>query len=172
MKNKAPLLFILGLVAINLLSNSCKKDNDSNIPHLLTSGVWQLASIQVYHFIGGSQIGDPDTLNTECTNTQFFTFKTDNTCTYTNFDCLPQTSNGKWALTQNRLFFSSDMVCKDTATVDSGSTQPFINTQINSLGTYSLVLQTGDIQANYSSTKRRTIIRYGFIRQKAVTITP
>jgi hypothetical protein len=172
MKNKAPLILFLGLVVINLLSNSCKKDNNSNIPHLLTNGVWQLASIQVYHYVGSSQIGDADTLNATCQNTQFFTFKTDNTCTYTNFDCLPQTSTGNWMLTSNKVYFTSDMVCKDTVTANGGSSRPFSNTQIQTLGTYSLVLQTGDVQPNYSSTKPRTVVRYGFIRQKATTNTP
>ncbi|HEY9196323.1 MAG TPA: lipocalin family protein, partial [Mucilaginibacter sp.] len=114
MKKKLPLFFILILVAINLLSNSCKKDTNSNIPHLLTSGVWQLASVLVYNYVGNAQTGDPDTLNTTCTKTQFFTFKTDNTCTYTNFDCLDQTTNGTWKLTENKLYFSSNMVVKDT----------------------------------------------------------
>lgn len=172
MKNKLPLIFIVGLVAINLLSNSCKKDNNSNIPHLLTSGVWQVASIQVYNFVGNTQVGNPDTLNDSCQKTQFFTFNTDNTCSYTNFDCLDQTTKGNWTLTPNRLYFSSDMVAKDTIAGGKQSTEvPFSNTQIVNLGTYSLVLQTGDVEPNYSATKKRRVVRYGFIRQKSTTIT-
>lgn len=171
MKAKFPLLFILGLVIINLLSNSCKKDANSNIAHLLTTGTWELATIQVTNYVGDAQIS-VDTLNDSCNLSQFFVFHTDNTCTYTNFACINQTTSGTWTLTPNRLFFASDMVCKDTVAGGKGTLEnvkPFENTQIYTLGVYSLVLQTGDVQPNYSSTKRRKIIRYGFIKQKAVT---
>jgi hypothetical protein len=173
MKNKIPLAFVLGLVMINLLSNSCKKDANSNIPHLLTSGTWQLATIQVTTYLGDATTST-FTLNDSCKQTQFFTFHTDNTCTYTNFSCLTQTTSGTWSLTQNRLFLISDMAVKDTVPGSKGPvrdtiTTPFKNTQIATLGVYSLVLQTGDIQPNYSPTSKRRIVRYGFIKQKAVT---
>jgi hypothetical protein len=170
MKNKFPLLFIIALVVAGALANSCKKDKNSNIPALLASGVWQLASIQVYHYTGNTQVGNPDTLNTDCDKNQYFTFKSDNTCSYTNFDCIEQTSTGTWTLTENRLYFSSDMVAKDTVAGGTMSTEkPFDYTQIETLGNYSLVLQTGDVEPNYSATKARTVVRYGFIRQKAIT---
>jgi hypothetical protein len=103
---------------------------------------------------------------------QFFTFKSDNTCSYTNFDCLDQTSTGTWTLTENKLYFASDIVAKDTVAGGGTSTaKPFNNTQIATLGVYSLVLQTGDVEPNYSATKKRTVIRYGFIKQKSTTIT-
>jgi len=171
MKNKTPLVFVLGLVMINLLSNSCKKDINSNIPHLLTTGTWLLANVQVTNFVGDAQIGTADTLYVGCDSTQTFTFNTNNTCTFVNFACLAQNTTGTWTLTPNRLFFTSDMTCKDT-TGNKGvirQTQPFTNAQIYTLGIYSLVLQTGDVEPNYSSTKRRRIVRYGFIKQKAVT---
>jgi hypothetical protein len=168
MKNKIPLLFILSLAAINLFSGSCKKDNDSNIPHLLTNGSWQLATVQVTNYIGDASISI-DTLNDNCTRTQFFTFHTDNTCTYNNFSCLDQTTHGNWTLRDNRVYFESNMVCNDTTgTGVQHVATPFSNTQIVSLGTYSMVLQTGDVEPNYSPTKKRRILRYGFIRQKAV----
>ncbi|WP_183563102.1 lipocalin family protein [Mucilaginibacter sp. SP1R1] len=172
MKNKIPLLFILGLISINLLSNSCKKGNNSNIPHLLTNGTWQLATLQATNYIGDSQIGNPDTLNVNCDSVELFTFKTDNTCTYTNFDCLPQTTSGTWTLTENNVFFTSDMICKDTTatgTPVTPSPMPFSNTKIVTLGVYSMVLETGDVQPNYSSTKKRRVVRYGFIRRKAIS---
>jgi hypothetical protein len=171
MKNKIPLVLVLGLVIINLLSNSCKKADNSNIPHLLVSGTWQLATLQVTNYIGDSQISI-DTLNDSCLLTQVFTFKDNNTCSYTNYACQGQTTTGTWTLTPNKLFFASDMVCKDTVPGGKGALQdikPFTNTQIYNLGTYSMVLQTGDVEPNYSSTKRRRIMRYGFIRQKVVT---
>jgi hypothetical protein len=172
MKNKTPLVFVLGLVIINLLSNSCKKDSDSNIPHLLTAGTWLLANVQVTNYVGDTKIGDADTLYVGCDSTQTFTFNTNNTCTFVNFACLAQKTTGNWSLTANRLYLTSDMTCKDT-TGNVGAAikqiQPFTNAQISTLGVYSLVLQTGDVEPNYSSTKRRRIVRYGFIKQKAVT---
>ncbi|NHA05176.1 hypothetical protein G7092_15310 [Mucilaginibacter sp. HC2] len=172
MRNKIPLLFVLGLVMINLLINSCKKDNDSNIPHLLTSGSWLLATVQVNNYVGDAQIGITDTLYVNCDSTQTFTFNTNNTCTFVNFACLAQKTTGNWSLTANRLYLTSDMTCKDT-TGNLGAAikqiQPFSNAQITTLGVYSLVLQTGDVQPNYSATSRRRIVRYGFIKQKAVT---
>lgn len=172
MRNKLLFFFIPGLLVINLFCNSCKKDANSNIPHLLSTGTWQLASILVYHFTGNAQNGDPDTLNATCMKDQFFTFKSDNTCSYTNFDCLDQTTTGTWTLTENKLYFASDMVAKDTVAGGSISTiKPFTNTQIVTLGVYSLVLQTGDVEPNYSATKKRTVTRYGFIKQKSTTIT-
>ncbi len=169
MKNKFPLFFIPGLVIIGLLINSCKKDTNSNIPALLTNGVWQLASIQVYHFTGNTQIGDPVPIDTTCTKSQFFIFKADNTCSYTNFNCKAQTSQGTWTLTTNKLYFASTIGVDTTVAKTGKLIQPFANTQIFNLGNYSLVLQTGDIEPNYSATKSRTVTRYGFIRQKAIT---
>ena len=171
MKNKIPLLFIISLIAINLLSGSCKKGNNSNIPHLLTNGSWQLATIQVTNYIGDASISI-DTLNDNCTRTQYLTFHTDNTCTYNNFSCFDQTTSGHWTLTDNNVYFTSDMTAKDTTNsggkAPNNNYQPFTNTQIVTLGTYSMVLQTGDVEPNYSPTKKRRIMRYGFIRQKAV----
>ncbi len=169
MKNKIPLLFISGLVAINFFSGSCKKERNSNIPLLLTGGTWQLATVQATNFIGNSPIGDPDTLDANCDSTQLFIFNKDNTCTYTNFGCLAQKTTGTWTFTENSLYFVSDMVCKDTVNGETVNVKPFENTQISTLGNYSLVLQTGDVEPNYSPTKKRRVVRYGFVRQKAIT---
>jgi hypothetical protein len=164
MKNKIPLLFVLGLVLINLLSNSCKKDNQSSIQSLLTNGTWQLASVYQIYFVGDT-VKHEDTLNTLCDTTQLFTFKSDNTCTYTNFDCLKQpVSSGHWSLSSDQLYLSSDMICKDTTA--TGSSKPFITAQIFNLGQFSLILRAGDVQ-NYTQSTKRKVIRYGFIRQKA-----
>ncbi|MGN8072211.1 hypothetical protein [Mucilaginibacter sp. SG564] len=172
MRNKIPLVFVLGLVIINLLCNSCKKDSDSNIPHLLTTGTWLLATIQVSNYVGDTQIGSAINLNVGCDSTQTFTFNTNNTCTFVNFSCLAQKTTGNWSLTANRLFINSDMTCKDTTgnvNKEVKSRQPFTNAQIATLGVYSLVLQTGDVQPNYSPTSKRRIMRYGFIKQKRVS---
>ncbi|WP_428328881.1 DUF5004 domain-containing protein [Mucilaginibacter sp.] len=164
MKKKYFLLLLL-IITAGLIINSCKKDTSNPIQTLFTGGKWQLASVMVFHFVGNTKIST-DTLNDSCKYDQFFTFQKDNTCTYVNFDCLPQpTASGTWSLTDNKLFLQSNMVCKDTTAV--GSSQPFSYSSIINLGQFSMVLQTGDIQPNYSLTKKRTVIQYGFIRQKS-----
>ena len=162
MKYKLSYLILTGLILTSLFINSCKKEDKSNIPHLLTTGAWQLASVQVQNYIGDSNIST-DTLNTDCDTTQLFTFNMDNTCTYTNFGCKEQpTATGTWSITANKLFLNADITCQDNA----GTLKPFLNAQIINLGQFSLVLQTGDIDPYYSATQKRTITRYGFIRQR------
>lgn len=147
-----------------MVINSCKKMNQNPIQALFTGGTWQLASVMAFNYVGPSQIST-DTLNTTCLLTQNFTFNTNNTCTYTNFDCIMQTPQAaQWSLTPNELFLQTNIVCKDTTA--AGSSMPFSYAQILNLGQYSLVLQTGDIQPNYSLTQHRRIIQYGFVRQK------
>lgn len=162
MKNKTSLFFLLGLVFISMLTNSCKKDTAGSIDKLFTGGNWQLSSATATVYLGDA-ITSTTTLYATCTYTQFFTFKEDNTCTYTNFNCLPQTSNGKWALSPDKLILNADMTC-DTAS--AASTKPFINARIVTLGQYSMVLETNDNPV-YSATKPRRVVRYGFVRQKS-----
>lgn len=148
-----------------MVVNSCKKSSQTTIQTLFTGGTWQLASVLVFNFTGNMQTSI-DTLNTTCTQTQFFTFNTNNTCTYTNFDCIPQTPPGAtWDLTQNQLVLNAQVVCKDSTA--AGSSMPFANAQIINLGQYSLVLLTGDIQPNYSLTAKRRQVQYGFVRVSA-----
>ncbi|WP_374951288.1 DUF5004 domain-containing protein [Mucilaginibacter sp.] len=155
------------IIAIAVFINSCKKEDKSNIPNLLTTGTWQLASLQVDHYIGDSKI-KTDTLNADCDTTQLLTFFKDNTCTYTNFDCKVQpTAKGKWTLADNRLYLTSDITVLDAT--KAGKSQPFTQVQIANLGQFSLVFNTGDIGAYYTTTQPRTITRYGFIRQKATS---
>lgn len=162
MKTKLSLLLLAGLM-ICLVVNSCKKTTQNSIQNLFVGGYWQLASVEVSYYTG-NQKDSVVTLNTNCNFQQKFTFNPDNTCTYTYFDCIDQpTATGHWSLTPNQLFLSSDMVCKDSTAV--GSSKPFENAQIYNLGQFSLVLLTGDIQPNYSLTKKRKTIQYGFIRQ-------
>jgi hypothetical protein len=150
-----------------LVINSCKKEKTNAIQALLV-GKWQLASVQATYYTGN--IMDSTTmLNTTCDSNQVFTFKADNTCTYTNFHCLAQpVASGQWSLTQNQLYLQSNIVCKDTTA--AGSSMPFNYAQIYNLGQFSLVLNTGDIQPNYSLTAKRKIIQYGFINQKSLGI--
>src|ERR1700749_3531311 len=104
MKNKFPLLFLLGIILINLLSNSCKKDTQGTIASLFTNGNWQLASVTVTTTVNMTQ--KDTTLNTNCNLTQILIFKPDNTCTYTNFDCIPQNVSGHWSLSADNLTLS------------------------------------------------------------------
>lgn len=167
MKN-VPLLFVLCLLLINVLCNSCKKSNQSSIADLFTKTPWQLSNVIVTVSVGDT-VKSTDTLNTTCDTTQLFTFNADGTCTYTNFHCRHQpTAVGNWKLSGDQLYLLSDIVCLDTIKAGPGRSRPFTNSQILNVGQYSLVLITGDIQ-NYSPTKRRTVMRYGFIRQKAET---
>ena len=162
MRRKSILFIILGLLGC-VLYQSCKKDDQDSIEALLGRGAWEVASIQVFNYIGDTQ-QSTDTLNTDCDLKQVFTFKPDKTCTYTNFDCKEQTATGNWSLSRDKLYLLSGIVCRDTT--EAGSVKPFENTKIINLGQYSLVLQTGDLQSNYPPNQRRRIVQYGFIRQK------
>jgi len=169
MKSKRALLIITGLLTV-LIINSCKKSTISPIQQLFSGGTWELASLQTTYYTGNtadSTVTDSST----CLTNQFFTFNADYTCTYTNFDCITQTSAAAaWSLTGNQLYLQAAVVCKDTTT--AGSSTPFAYAQILNLGVYSMVLNTGDIHPNYSLTAKRKIIQYGFIRQKSISTTP
>jgi len=169
MKNKKIVFFLLTALALTGLGvNSCKKDSSGNVQMFLTHGSWQLASVLVINYLGTSQVGTTDTLNTNCDSTQLFTLNTNNTCTYTNFECIPQKSSGSWSLSNNQLLLRSNMMCADTlkgGISDPNKVQPFINTQIINCGQYSLVIQTGDINVFVTSTTRRRIVQYGFVHQ-------
>lgn len=164
MKN-VPFIFILCLLVLSVLCNSCKKATQSSIASLFSKGNWELATVIVTVSVGTNRESE-DTLNTTCDKKQIFAFKDDHTCTYTNFHCKDQpTASGSWSLSQDQLYLKSDIVCQDTL---SGTSKPFENAQIETLGQYAMVLVTGDIQ-NYSATQRRTVRRYGFVRQKLIT---
>lgn len=171
MKNKKIFLLTVAILAITgLVINSCKKDNQNSVETLLTRGKWQLASVMVFNFVGSSQVGTTDTLNTNCDSTQIFTFNTNNTCSYTNFECIPQKTTGTWTLSSDQLTLISNMLCTDTLVggkIDPAQSKPFQNTKIINLGQYSLVLQTGDVNTFYTSTTRRRIVQYGFVHQVA-----
>src|SRR3978361_680658 len=127
MKNKRFFLLLTGL-AIALIINSCKKTSQNPIESLFTVGTWQLASVQVFNYTGNTLILT-QTLTDSCKSTQFFTFSKDNTCVYTNFHCINQTSaSAKWSLTPNQLFLIADVVCKDTSA--TGTSMPFIYAHI------------------------------------------
>ncbi len=162
-KNARYLLLLSSFLIMGLVVNSCKKDSQSPLQSLFTGGRWQLASVLATNYIGNQEVSI-DTLNTTCDSTQYFTFNANNTCTYTNFDCLPQkTASATWSLSPNQLVLDAQVVCKDTTL--AGSSKPFSNAEIENLGQFSLVLMTGDIAPNYSLTQKRRIVTWGFIRE-------
>ena len=162
MKSKTLPLFLLGFVLMALLVNSCKKATQGTIESALTSSGWQLASVTQTTYLGEA-ILSTENLNTNCSLTQIFAFKADNSCTYTNFECIQQNSSGKWSLSPDKLILYADMTSQDTTA--AGSSKPFATTRIINLGLYSMVVETGPV-SNFSTTVPRKIRRYGFIRQK------
>jgi hypothetical protein len=171
MKNKILFFFIAMLLLTGIAVNSCKKDNNSSIQTLFTTGRWQLASVLVYHYLGSSQTS-VDTFNTTCDTTQYFTFPNNNTCTYTNYHCVHQDiATGTWSLTHDQLFLLVNITCTDTLPGGSATTHvhPFGYTKILALGPYSMILQTGDIGAYYTSTTKRTVYQYGFVHLTTTT---
>ena len=161
MKNKNIYFFIAGLFVISLLANSCKKEKLTSIPSLLTTGKWQLGSIQEYHYLGSQQTS-LDTIKID--STQIFKFNQDMTCSYTNFDNKAGTLTGRWSLDNTSLYLFADITFPEVTS--AGTKQPFINSHMTSLGEFSLVMETGDIQTYYNATDKRTIRRYGFVRIK------
>lgn len=169
MKFKIRLLLLFGTVTVGLLVNSCQKSKQDYIATLIAQNQWQLSSATVTTFIGGSATSQL-TLDTTCLVTQVFKFNPDNTCSYTNFDCLSQSTKGSWALSQDKLFLNVNMMCKDTIVRPGDTTthsKPFQTAQIVNLGQYSLVLKTGDLQTYFSPTQKRVIYQWGFVRVKS-----
>jgi hypothetical protein len=163
MNNRYSLLFFFGLMVIGLLGNSCKKDTQASVESLLARGKWQLASVQVFNYVGSSNTST-NTFNTTCALNQTFTFNDDNTCTYEDFSCITQSVKGQWTLSEDKLSLISTLSCQDTLAGKTVTAKPFINARIVNLGQYSLVLETGDLSSFYLATDKRHIKRYGFIR--------
>jgi hypothetical protein len=153
------------LLLIALAVNSCKKTDQSNIPNLLTTRQWELGSLLVFHYIGDAQ-QPTDTIT--CDTTQIFRFFKDGACTYTNFNCAEPIATGSYSLSSTKVVLLADLTFRDTTL--TGTARPFANAQISNLGDFSMVLETGDTQAYYTSNQPRTIYRWGFIRQKEVSI--
>lgn len=163
MKKSLIVLVLAGLVVFTV--NSCKKNDQDTLNHYLTVSPWQLASIQVFTYVGATLV-ETDTLNTTCNLKQMFTFKSDQTCGYKNFICRADSTKGTWAFSDDKLLLHSDMLCKDTVAGGRDTTDaPFKNAQISNLGGYSLILQTGDVNTYYTTTQKRVIKRWGFIHQ-------
>jgi len=163
MKLKFRLLILFGLAMIGLLVNSCEKTKQDYIASLFTGGKWQLSTVTVTSYTGAETISS-DTLFASCSLVQDFTFNSDKTCSFANYDCSTQTSNGHWSLSADKLFLSSDIVCQTAAKKD---TVPFKTAKIMNLGQYSLVLQTGDLETYYPPNQHRVVTQWGFVRVKS-----
>jgi len=163
MKKSRYIFSLLGLIGISLLVNSCKKDTQGTVESLMARGTWQLASVLRINYIGSTNVST-DTLNTKCMLSQTFAFNADNTCTFTNFSCIGQTSKGVWQLSDDKLTLQSTLSCTDTLGTATVTAQPFLTARIINLGQYSMILETGDLSSYYLSTDKRHIKRYGFIR--------
>jgi hypothetical protein len=166
MKYKISILFFLGFIIITLVVNSCKKDPRGTITSLFTGGRWQLASeLVTYTNFGVTTI---DTLNLKCDSTQIFTFNTNHTCTYSNFDCIatPSPPKGNWSLSADQLTLYSTIICRDTTA--KHTSMPFDTVQIVNLGQYSMVLQTGNFNVIPTTLNKTRVVRYGFVRQKTI----
>ena len=161
MKNRNLYFLLACLLVVTFFGTSCKKEKQTSIPSLLTTGTWQLGSIEEYHYLGDQRLS-LDTIQAD--STQIFAFNKDMTCTYTNFDNKAGTESGKWSLDKTSLYLFADITYPDVTS--AGTKQPFINSHITNLGEYSLVMETGDIQTYYTATDKRTIRRYGFVRIK------
>lgn len=148
-----------------MLFNSCKKDNSDSVAYFLTNGIWTLASVQVFHYVGDTQ-GKTDTLNTTCNTPQTFQFNSDNSCAYKNYHCITQNSSGTWSIGSDNLTLSCNLSAQDTSKSTIVNVKAFQTALIDNLGQYSLVLKTGDIQAAYKSNTVRTITRYGFVHSQ------
>jgi len=144
--------------------NSCKKDTRSTVTSLFSGGSWQLASELVTITTGTTTV--IDTLNVKCDSTQVFVFNADKTCSYTNFDCVPQKKAGTWSLSTDQLTLNAAITLADTTAAKSS--KPFLNAQVVNLGDYSMVLQTGDYNVIPTSLNKTRVVRYGFVRQKTI----
>ena len=162
---KVSIITIVSLLAVALLVNSCKKnDKSDSVSYFLTAGNWKLASVQTQSFVGDT-LKRTDTLNTNCqvTGGQVFTFKSDNSCTFTNYHCIIQNSTGSWQLTPDNLNIETNLTAKDTLGKNIVTVGAFATAQIINLGNYSLVLQTGYTSSYYTSKTARKITRYAFV---------
>jgi hypothetical protein len=163
MKNKILFLFLPLLIITSVGVNSCKKESKlTSIQTLFTNGTWQLASEVAFNYLGSNQL-KTDTLNTNCDTTQLFTFSSNTTCTYTNYGCVAQSAQSNWSLSSDALFLYTDLSLIQS---DSTKGKPFSVCKIINLGSYSMVLQTGDISVFPGPTTKRRIYQYGFVRQK------
>lgn len=163
MRNKVLLFCVLGAIIIGFTTNSCKKSNQNYLQTLLTDGHWQLASLTVEQKRNDTTLLK-DTINPLCNLTQTLTFNNNGTCTYTNFDCMPQAVTGHWSLSADHLYLQSDLKFQDTTAIVNPV--PFTNAQIFNLGQYSLVLQTGDLGIYHPPNTILTVFKYGFVRVK------
>ena len=165
MKNKYILSILCVLLAVSFMVNSCKKDNQlSLVKTFFNDSKWQLATVERKDKLNGLVVSD--TTYAPCDLNQYFTFSSNNTCTYTNYHCISQAQSGTWALTNFGLYLTSNIALQDTISADSCCkvTHPFQYVEISTVGNYSLILRTGDIGSFATTNLKATIYLYGFVR--------
>ncbi len=159
------------VLSITGLINACKKDDQTPLKNYLSNpayGNWQLASLYAVHFKRNTN-PVTDTLAASCgAAAQAFTFNTDGTCTYQNFQCGGATNKGSWSIQTDSLVLHANVQVKDsTARASNFLSRPFNIAQIINLGRNSLVIKTGDINSYYPDTATHTYYRYSFIHPAA-----
>lgn len=159
MTRKNKLIFLCTLV-IAFTANSCKKDDTkTSITEFLTRKPWKLALKQRFAYVDNVLV-KTDTLESNCNLTQTLTFKTDNTYTYTNYACTPDTISSTWALTYHNLYLNLNSI------ISVNSKKEENIARIVNLGQYSLSFDTGDVSTGtvITNTSDSVIVfRYGFI---------
>ncbi|MGV8878963.1 MAG: hypothetical protein ACOH2A_08025 [Sphingobacteriaceae bacterium] len=163
MKIKYSYSLLFGFTLLLLLTNACKKDKNTAVESFLTNGAWELANLQQFTYLG-SVLQKTDTINRKCVINQTITFNNDRSCTYTgNFQCNSQSAKGNWnMLKKDTIRLQSDLSLKDST---NQLTQPFRDSRVVNLGQYSLVIETGDIGAIFTSRQVRKIFRYSFVHE-------
>lgn len=160
MTRNSKLLFLF-ILLIAFAVNACKKDDTkTSITGFLTRQPWKLALKQRFAYVNNVLV-KTDTLQRDCALTQTLTFKPDNTYTYENYACTPDTVNATWSLTYDNVYLNLNSIIS----VNSNKQENI--TQLITLGEYSLVFDTGDVYRgtrNITSTTDSVIVfRYGFI---------
>ena len=144
-----------------VLSASCKKTNTDTPSYFLSAGgAWTLASQQVYHYVGDS-LKSTDTINIGLNQT--FLFNSNNTCNYTNYRSIAQSSLGAWQFNNDSLTVQTTLSCKDSVNGAVVTDKPFADAEIINVGQYSLVLETGYLSSYYTTKTVRKITRYAFV---------
>ena len=159
MTRKSKLLLLLILV-IAFAANSCKKDETkTSITTFLTRAPWKFALKQRFAYVDNVLV-KTDTIEENCNLTQTLTFKADNTYTYVNYACTPDTISSTWSLAYNNVYIYLN------SQISYNSDQKENIARFVNLGQYSLSFDAGDVSTGTVTTKTGDsviVYRYGFI---------
>lgn len=159
MLKNTKLLFLAMLFTV-FAANSCKKDStQTSISTFLTRSEWNLALTQRFKYVNESLV-KTDTLQSACTLNQRLLFKTDNTYTFSNFNCQTSNVNSTWSFTPDLLYLNLNSEISQTS---SSKDKKQTAARIINLGQYSLVFDAGDVNIAHTKIDTVVIYRYGFI---------